>query len=222
MWSGDLVAYVLSSTGRRDVRRQTLDNLARTDWGAPAVVVLDQGRSEVPQERALDNARSLLVRAVNGRGDVFLFLEDDLDFNRSLRSNVERWPPLVDRPRGGHLYGSLYDPDIGSVAPDEDQPTHRVVVPELVYGSQAVLMAAATACSILESWDDIEGLHDTRMALLAARVTPIHYHRPSLVQHLPVPSTWGGVAHQAIDYDPDWRAPQPEVRPGRPTQPASS
>ena len=30
----------------------------------------------------------------------------------------------------------------------------------------------------------------------------IDLHRPSLVQHVPAPSTWGGMAHRAIDFDP--------------------
>jgi len=206
MWSGELVAYVLSSTSRRDVRRDTIANLAATDWGAQPVVILDQQRSPDLTKRAVDNARSLLMRAVAGPGDVFLFLEDDLDFNRSLRFNIERWSPLVERPIGGDFYASLYNPNVGSLCEDDDGDTFRIVNPELVYGAQAVLMSTSIATWILRRWDEGSGFHDIRMSRLAAKRTPIYFHNPSLVQHRAVPSMWGGVAHEASDYSQDWRA----------------
>ena len=206
MWTGELTAYILSGTSRRDVRRDTIANLAATDWNAEPVVIIDQLRTPDLRKRALDNTRSLLLRAVSGPGDLFLFLEDDLDFNCSLRFNIERWPPLLERPIGGDFYASLYNPNVGSLSPDLDGDTFRIANPELVYGSQAVLMSTSIAAYILRRWDEGRGLQDIRMSRLASRRTPIYYHQPSLVQHRPVPSMWGGVAHQACDYSPKWRA----------------
>lgn len=206
MWTGELTAYILSSTSRRDVRLDTIAKLAATDWAAKPVVIIDQLRSPDLTKRAVDNSRSLLLSAVSGPGDVFLFLEDDLDFNRWLRFNIERWAPLAERPIGGDFYASLYNPGVGSLNEDDDGDTFRIVNPELVYGSQAVLMSTSIAAWILRHWDDGRGFQDIRMSRLAAQRTPIYYHRPSLVQHRPVPSTWGGVAHEACDYSPDWRA----------------
>jgi hypothetical protein len=41
---------------------------------------------------------------------------------------------------------------------------------------------------------------------LHARGSPLWYDCPSLVQHRPVASTWGGTPHVADDLSPDWRA----------------
>jgi hypothetical protein len=50
------------------------------------------------------------------------------------------------------------------------------------------------------------GNPDQRMPAIAARVTSIYYHVPSLVDHESVPTTWGGIEHSARDFDPQWRA----------------
>jgi hypothetical protein len=205
VWGGPIVAYMTSCLERTAVRRRTLANLARTDWGAPAVVVIDQHAFAAPKERGRDTAHRLLVRALEGPGDVFVFLEDDLEFNASLRSNLEQWPPLVDRSSGGHFFGSLYNPNV--VASDHDRgPTWAVVDPELSYGSQAYVLSVETARYVLDHWEEVRGYQDIRMSRLAARVTPLYYHQPSLVQHLAVRSSIGGKPHEALDYDPDWRA----------------
>ncbi|MEY2454620.1 MAG: hypothetical protein QOD92_4194 [Acidimicrobiaceae bacterium] len=206
MWTGEIVAYMLSTTIRRDVRRETIANLAATDWDAEPVVILDQERYDDLKLRMSDNGRSLLLRAISGPGDVFLFLEDDLAFNRSLRWNLERWPPLLERPLGADFYASLYNPNVGSLSEDMDGETYRIVDPENVYGSQAVVMSVSMAALILRDWNDVRGLPDIKMSRLAARRTPIYYHLPSLVDHRQAPSLWGGVAHAASDYSPDWRA----------------
>jgi hypothetical protein len=41
---------------------------------------------------------------------------------------------------------------------------------------------------------------------LAARLGPIYYHTPSLVQHLGRQSAWGGHFHYAPDFDPKFKA----------------
>jgi hypothetical protein len=65
---------------------------------------------------------------------------------------------------------------------------------------------------VLERWDELQGYPDIRISRLAGRLTPLWFHLPSLVQHRAVPSVWGGVAHQAPDYDAEWRAPDQAPR----------
>jgi hypothetical protein len=190
---------------RTPVRRRTLANLARTDWDAEVVVVVDRAAFPTPKERGSDTGRRLLERALDGPGDVFLYLEDDLEFNASLRWNLEHWPPLAARAVGAHFFGSLYNPDI-LPATGRGAPTWAEVAVEHVYGSQAWVLAAATARYVLDHWDEEIGYQDIRIARLAARVTPLLYHRPSLVQHLAVRSSIRGRPHEAHDYEADWRA----------------
>ena len=87
----DIVAYMSSGSYRRAVRDETLADLRATDWGADVVVVVDQARApDQPKVRATDNARETLERAAQrDRGDLILFLEDDLAFNRHLRHNLQ-------------------------------------------------------------------------------------------------------------------------------------
>jgi hypothetical protein len=206
VWSGPIVAYMTSCSERTAVRRRTLEHLAATDWGAAPVVVVDRAAFPTPKERGRDTAHRLLERALEGPGDVFVYLEDDLEFNTSLRWNLERWPPLVSRARGGHYFGSHYNPDIGPVGADGG-PTWAEVPGGDVYGSQAWVLSTATARHVLEHWEEEIGNQDIRIARLAATVTPLFYHRPSLVQHLAVRSAVGSSdPHEAPDYEADWRA----------------
>jgi hypothetical protein len=75
-----------------------------------------------------------------------------------------------------------------------------------VYGSQAFLLSRATVALVLAGWDGVPGMQDIKISRIAAKAGPIHYHRPSLVQHVRAPSTWGGPQHWARDYSASWRA----------------
>jgi hypothetical protein len=125
------------------------------------------------------------VRKLRGRTDRFiLFIEDDLRFNRYLRYNLDRW---------------LKDFDAS--------PDNRYIVDaESAFGSQALLFSSATAQHFLNCWDCYDSLHDFRMYHLAAMLGPIYGHSPSLVQHVNVPSTWGGPYARACDFIADWKA----------------
>jgi hypothetical protein len=204
--AASMVAYMISTTERREVRAQTVDDLRSSDWAATPVVLLDRGRWERKQDRVIDTTRAALLRALADGGDLFLFLEDDVEVNRAIRSNLAAWPPLRDHRPGGHFYASLYNPQVGSLDAARDAETYRIADPELTYGAQALVFSAATAAWILQRWDEGIGMPDIRMPRLAARRCPVLYHRPSLVQHRQVPSGWGGVPHRAVDYDRDWRA----------------
>jgi hypothetical protein len=204
-------AYMLSCAARDAVRAATLERLAATDWSGPVVVVLDESDAERPQDRQEQTARRLLEKAADDRVDFVLFLEDDLDFNVHLEHNLRRWLPLRAAGPNGHLMASLYDPGVAALSWDHEQAL-SIAHPELVYGSQAFLLSRTTVTVVLEGWPSVLGMQDIKISRLAAAVGPIHYHRPSLVQHVAAPSTWHGPSHFARDFSSRWRAA--EATPG--------
>ncbi len=199
-----IAAYILSCPDRENLRAQTLANLAATDWCEPAHVVVDQTTYERRQQRQTETALRLLQNAVADGAEFFLFLEDDLDFNQHLRYNLEHWHPMRHVAPDGHLLASLYNPGVRAL--DRDQELSFFVAdPNCVYGSQAFVMSAATGRYIVEHWESHIGMQDIKMSRLAAQVTPIYYHSPSLVQHIGVESAWGGPYHRTLDFQQDWK-----------------
>jgi hypothetical protein len=199
----NIVAYMMSCADRESTRNRTLADLAMTDWNDEVRVQLDRSVHDRLQSRQEDTAHDLLRRAVSEQSPFFLFLEDDLEFNRHLRHNLEHWPPMLDVPAGGQFFGSVYNPTIQRCW---TATTYFVAEPDCVYGSQAFLLSAQTARHIVEHWSEVVGLQDIKMSRLAAQLCPIHYHVPSLVQHVGTASTWGGVYHAAVDFERDWKA----------------
>jgi hypothetical protein len=193
---------------RAEVLAETLAGVESTDWGEPPHLVMDEARFERYQDRVLDTGQRLLLRAIDEVDDLFLFMEDDVEFNHSIRHNLAHWAPIVARRPGSHFFASLYNPNIAPAATPSDPSSAVVGDPRGFYGTQGVVMSLATARSILDDWHDAPGMPDIRMSRLAARHSPIWFHRPSLVQHRPVESLWGGATHFAIDFSPDWRAPE--------------
>lgn len=187
--------------------RETIQRLLETDWEDTPEVVVDQSESDRPQTRQEDTARRLLKLAADTEGDTtfVLFLEDDLAFNCHLRHNLEHWPPLLDVAAGGHFFGSVYNPSVAPRSPDAERACFEAE-PSSVYGSQAFLLSSTTARYVVDHWDEVIGMQDIKMSRLAARVTPILYHVPSLVQHVGYHSAWDGWYHWTTDYDADWRA----------------
>jgi hypothetical protein len=202
----EIVAYMLSCGARDAVRAATLDRLRATDWHGEVVVMLDESVAERPQERQEQTARRLLETAAADGVDFVLFLEDDLEFNAHLRHNLVEWHPRRAAGPHGHLMASLYDPGVAAIASD-DQHAFAIAHPDLVYGSQAFLLSRSTIAVVLAGWDSVVGMQDIKISRLAAAIGPIHYHRPSLVQHVAGESTWGGPNHTARDFSPSWRAP---------------
>lgn len=197
---------MLSCPARDRVRALTLERLAATDWDSHTVVVLDDGLADRPQERQTRAALRLLETAAYDRVAFVLFLEDDLDFSRHLRHNLEHWQPLRVADPDGHFLASLYDPGVAAKAWDAGS-AFSVAHPELVYGSQALLASRGTVERVLAGWGTVPGMQDIKISRLAAAEGPILYHRPSLVQHADVSSTWGGPDHRARDFDSTWKAP---------------
>lgn len=202
-------AYMLSCDARRESRERTLASLRASGWTGRVRIEIDRSSHARPQDRQSETSYLLLRGAVDEAPDVILFLEDDLEFNRHFAHNLSQWAPLRAIVPGGHFFASLYNPTISEL---ERRPETRCFVarPNAVYGSQAFLLSLATARIVVERWDRVPGMQDIKMSRLAADVTPIYYHVPSLVQHVER-STWGGAAHTACDFDGSWRAPTLEA-----------
>ncbi len=204
-----IAAYMASCVDREAVREQTLLRLHQTDWGERPWVEIDQSISDNKQQRQVQTVFSLLKRAVQEASEFILILEDDLEFNHHLRHNLQCWLPLRQVRQDAHFFGSLYNPNVRELVRNEGC-AFFVADPAAVYGSQAIILSLATARHILDNWNSIAGMQDIKASRLAAQVTPLYYHTPSLIQHSKVASTWGGVWHQACDYNEEWRA-QPAI-----------
>lgn len=219
-----MAAFMLSCPARAAVCARTLRRLGATDWGQITAVVVDDTNCERRQERQERTARRLLERAITEAGDVdlLLLLEDDLAFSRHLRHNLANWPPVASLERGDHFFGSLYDPGVARRWAVDGDRHYWEADPEAVYGSQAFVIAPATARYVAERWDEVPGMQDIKLSRLAAAVCPVIYHAPSLIQHVGEESAWGGAFHRASDYDESWRAPgdADAAPPPRPTRKA--
>jgi len=57
-------------------------------------------------------------------------------------------------------------------------------------------------------WWEVPGMQDIKMSRLAARLCPLHYHMPSLVQHVGFKSAWTSDArfHQTRSFEGEFKA----------------
>ena len=197
---------MLSCPERESIRRETLACLSSTDWNGATYVEIDQHTCERKQTRQEQTALRLLQKALGSGADLILFLEDDIIFNQHVRHNLEHWAPLWRMPETRHFFASLYNPNVRPLAIHRDD-AFFIADPNAVYGSQAFLLSIETARHIVAHWTEVSGMQDIKMSRLAARVSPIYYHQPSLVQHVGKTSVWGGHYHHAMDFDVQWKAP---------------
>lgn len=197
-----LRAFLLTCPARREMCARTLTEWARSDWGEFPCVFRNPGLLDPPYLRGIAGMRVQLGIALRSEGTHFLLLEDDLLIARHLRHNLETWPPLR-RPE--FTLGSLYNPGVERLS---ENPAERSFIadPHRVLGAQALLVSRSCAEHLVAHWEDLPFHTDIRIALLAAPLGPIHFHIPSLVQHVGEKSTWGGPPHRALDYDPAFRA----------------
>jgi len=197
-------AGMISCGAREEIRHQTLERLAATDWGPePVLLQLDDGGLDDPRERQQRAALALLERFLIGKAEYLLFLEDDVEFNRYLRHNLDNWP-LLQQHR--IALAGLYNPGLPEEACDLENRAY-VLRPERVYGSQAFLISRRAVRFMAQHWDEANGMQDRRIARLAGRLKQaVYYHSPSLVQHVGVASTWGGAFHEAKDFDRGWKS----------------
>lgn len=197
-------AFMVSCRERLAVREATLRRLAEGGWDAPTSVVLDDETGATPLERIHRTWRRALRQAAASGARFALLLEDDLIVGRFFKQNLISWPLLRRLPPEQAFFASLYHAPVAYhlVRPDE---SYLVARPHSAWGSQALVMPPSLARFIDERWDSEEGNPDMKMPRLAARVTPVYMHLPSLVDHADVPTTWGGVSHRARDFDMGWR-----------------
>lgn len=196
-------AVMISCNSRERLRRRTLANLAKTDWGeAPVRVQMDRSEASDARERQTRCAHDAIKHSLNRAYDYLLFLEDDLDFNRHLRHSLCNWEPLITRRV---TLAGLYNPGLNESAYNATH-SFRIVAPEAIFGSQAFLISRSAVHYIVQHWSKVRGMQDIRISRLAGRLgQPILYHAPSLVQHVGGDSTWGGWFHQAKDFRRTWR-----------------
>ncbi len=198
-----LAATMITCLERENVRIKTLESLKKAGWDMSQLhIEMDAGQGGDFQRRQCRCAFLALKSALRANSDYILFLEDDLIFNRFLHYNLSQWGALRER---AVTLASLYNPRIPHYASDVSWHS-RITDPHRIFGSQAFVLSASAAKYVVSHWNRVPGMQDIKISRLAARLgRPILYHYPSLVQHRQVPSVWGGVAHQAADFDPNWR-----------------
>jgi len=199
-----VAAWMITCPERNETHKATLASLAASDWAdLPLQVLVDPEKTTDRIQRTSRQILHALQQFLDHSAEYLLLLEDDLSFNRHLRHNIERWRPYHRREI---TLAGLYNPGLQVIA--FDVAANAVAVePESAFGSQALLLARPAVEHIVQQWSTINAAGDLRLVRLAAQLgRPFYYHTPSLVQHQQVRSTWGGAAHKALDFDPDWRA----------------
>ncbi len=204
--------FLLSCEDRNEVRDATLHSLAASGWDCAPQVIIDDGLGATRIERIHRTWRRVIQSAAASREDFTLLLEDDVVFGASFAHNLRSWPLLQQLQPGGAFFASLYNPGRPFVVRRSEE-RYAVAHPHEVWGAQALLMTPQMARYIDANWHLASGNPDQRMPRIAGRVTPIYFHVPSLVDHAPVPTTWGGIEHNALDFDVGWRAGQMETTP---------
>lgn len=200
---------VMTCAGRGETLRKTLESLRASGWESTPEVVLDDGIGQRPIDRIHRTWRRMIQRAASSGTNFVLLLEDDVVFGKWFSHNLLSWGLLREIQQGRAFYASLYNPSRPFIRRQVEE-RYLVAHPASVWGAQALVTTPATARFIDTHWDQVDGNPDQRMPYIASRVTPIYFHVPSLVDHAPVPTTWGGMEHSAVDFDPEWRASAPD------------
>jgi len=197
-------AIMISCAGRKKWREQTLNTFARTDCGdTPLHLHIDESDENGFAQRQTHCTYLAFQASLNRGVDYVLLLEDDLDFNRHIRHNLNCWNPLNT---GAVTLAGLFNPRVRELAADLGNNA-RIVDPASIFGSQAFLISRKMVGRLVRGWRQEEGLHQPGLCRMAAGLRrPIFYHAPSLVQHIEKPSAPGMGFHQAMDFHPTWRA----------------
>ena len=201
----NLNGYMASCHARDDIRERTISNLCATDWKGTLTVELEDPSLRYPLERHAELVRRIL-RAAATEEKIFMFFEDDLDFNRHLLYNLTAWDPLKRLLPGGHFLASLCNLGMPLVKSCPEQ-AYGEAPPSMAAGSQALVISQTTAHYLLTCWGVEPGPRaDIKIFRLAGHVGPVFYHLPSLVQHVGIESVCGGVFQAASDFDKDWKS----------------
>ncbi len=213
-----LAHLMVTCREREEQRAASLRSLAASDWQQPTALIHDKGNGLPSILRIRANWLQALEIAAEWKADAILLTEDDVRFGFHFRHNLENWRPLgvaIDHgaepgqgSRRDHFFGSLYNPGFDRGVGDQAGRYFVAGRVDRIWGAQAVVMTRPTVQYVLRFWnaDDGGGNPDERMPRLASKRTEILYHSPSLVDHAPSESTWGGQPHHACDFDPEWRA----------------
>lgn len=200
-------ALLMSCPPRSVVRAATVASFARTDWQGGLEEVIDDETSGDRLRGITRTWRRLMQRALECDADFYLMMEDDLELNVHIEHNLRRWAPLRGKAGNQPFFGSLYNPQRPFII-RRDALNYFVADPNDFWGTQAIVVSRATVGYLLRFWDD-GAVADIMMSRLAARVSAIYHHAPSLAQHTGNVSTWGGIQHTAADYDPLFRTTAP-------------
>jgi hypothetical protein len=203
-----IAGCMISCRQRSTVRLDTLAAWASSDWTDPLAVEIDDDRGSADVVGRISATwQRALQRAADAPEELWLFVEDDVEPARAIRHALATWMPLTCLTGSAPLFASLYRCNQPLLYRNEGA-RYAVAAPEAAWGSQALLLSRATIRYLVLRWDEVDVRHhDLRIAQLAARISPIYVHLPSLVQHRDVGSTWGNGPHRAFDFDPDWRTP---------------
>ena len=201
--------YLTTVPARERLCLRTIEALkVETDWDRwhRVLTVQCDATGEISALRQRENARAALERAVADGPELFLLLEDDLEFNRQFFANIEAWTPVRAHLQGVPLLATLcnfgFAPMLRLTFPDR-----FCTDPFTTHGSQCILLSHGLAEYLLRHWGDRDEVHsDLQIYRLAAGVTPLFVHRPSLVQHVGWASLCDSPMHQAVDFDAEWKA----------------
>jgi SAM-dependent methyltransferase len=194
-------AIIITCRERAQMLRKTVANFFSTDWDGSLHIQMDSAGTGDPRLRQTENTKQALKWFLDYSAAHFtLLLEDDLEFNRYLRSSLAQWYPIVDQRLH---FGSLYNPNVSTIYEGND---YFVADPSGCYGSQAYLLSRDAVSILLRDWDQIVGMQDIKITrILAGAGYGLYYYKPSLVQHVGMESIWGGHFHSAPDFDRDRR-----------------
>ncbi|MGO8932025.1 MAG: glycosyltransferase family 9 protein [Limisphaerales bacterium] len=199
-------ACMLSCRERESARRETLTNLASTDWAdRPVHIQMDEEHFSRKEDDQAYTAWRGLQAGLQTDADYVLFLVDDLEFNHCFFSNLRAWPPLRRRQI---TVASLLNPGFLELARIPSSSA-MVADPRALFAAKALLISRRAVRFFLEHWSEGPAGVDLKLGALSARLDcPVLCHRPSLVRPAWRRSIVGGRSYPARDFKRDWQAPE--------------
>lgn len=198
-------AHILTCPERKEAVQRTLASLAASDWGESPHLHVDLGVGPPSRARVANACRQMLRFAAEESPDFTLLLEDDVSVCRHLRYNLLAWEPVSC---GALRLGSLYSAEVAHLPgyeSDSGDEASFVTSSRTVLGGQALLLSRDFLQHAAAHWEPT-GLQNRVLVRLASAMGPLHYHSPSLVQHVAHESLWGTALPTARDFDSHWRA----------------
>jgi hypothetical protein len=155
------------------------------------------------ERRHAECAYLALQNSLQSDADYVLLLEDDLEFNRYLSYNLQKWHAIQTRRV---TLASLYNPSVRESACALRQNA-RIVAARRAAGNQAFLISRPMVKHLVLNWSKVDAPLEEKIPRLAGRLArSFLYHAPSLVQCTGKAAPWNEGALRAVDFDPNWRA----------------